>query len=74
MPVKEGVPDEAGGVVYVTLGGGGSTLYIQRRNEDWSEKFLPTYHFAAFDVKEKALTMTVYNKDGEVIDTFELQK
>ncbi|OGR50852.1 MAG: hypothetical protein A2049_02230 [Elusimicrobia bacterium GWA2_62_23] len=74
MPVKEGVPDEAGGVVYVTLGGGGSTLYIQRRNEDWSEKFLPTYHFAAFDVKEKSLTMTVYNKDGETLDTLQVQK
>lgn len=74
MPIKEGMPDEAGGIVYLTLGGGGSTPYIQRRNEDWSEKFLPAYHYAGFEVKEKSLTMTVYNKDGEVLDTFQLQK
>lgn len=73
-PVKEGLPDEENGIVYVTLGGGGSTLYIQRRNEDWSEKFLPVYHFAVVDVKEKKLNMSVYNKAGEAIDSFELQK
>ncbi|MDO9100318.1 MAG: metallophosphoesterase, partial [Caldisericota bacterium] len=73
-PLKEGLPDEETGIVYVTLGGGGSTLYIQRRNEEWSEKFLPVYHFAVLDVKDKLLNMSVYNKTGEVIDTFELQK
>lgn len=73
-PVKEGLPDEENGIVYVTLGGGGSTLYIQRRNEEWSEKFLPVYHFAAAEVKDKLFTLTVYNKAGEVIDSFELQK
>ncbi|MCM2267449.1 MAG: metallophosphoesterase [Elusimicrobiales bacterium] len=74
MPVKEGVPDEAGGIIYLTLGGGGSTIYIQRRNEDWSEKFLPTYHYAAFEVKERSLILNVYNKDGETLDTLQLQK
>ncbi len=73
-PVRAGAPDEAEGIVYVTLGGGGSTLYIQRRNEDWSEKFLPTYSFAYAEVADKAFTMTVYNKDGEVIDTLEVTK
>lgn len=74
LPLKEGVPDPEQGITYVTLGGGGSPLYIQRRNEDWSAKFLPVYHFAIFDVREKALKMTVYDKAGEVIDTLELQK
>lgn len=74
VPVKEGEPDEAEGIVYVTLAGGGSTLYIQRRNEPWSEKFLPTYHFAFIEVKDKDFSMTVYNKDGEVIDSLEIQK
>jgi predicted phosphodiesterase len=74
MPVKEGLPDEENGIVYVTLGGGGSTLYIQRRNEEWSEKYLPVYHFAVAEVKEKLFTLTVYNKAGEVIDSFEMQK
>jgi predicted phosphodiesterase len=74
MPVKEGLPDEAGGIIYVTLGGGGSTLYIQRRNADWSEKFLPTYHYAFLEVKDRVLNMSVYNKDGDVLDTLSVQK
>lgn len=73
-PIKEGLVDQEGGITYLTLGGGGSPLYIQRRNEDWSAKFLPVYHFAIFDVREKNLKMTVYDKAGEVVDTLELQK
>ncbi|PKM98290.1 MAG: hypothetical protein CVU79_04070 [Elusimicrobia bacterium HGW-Elusimicrobia-3] len=73
-PVKEGLVDQAGGITYLTLAGGGSPLYIQRRNEDWSAKFLPVYHFAVFDVKDKHLKMTVYDKAGDVVDTFEMQK
>lgn len=74
LPIKDGLPDEAAGIIYITLGGGGNQLYIQRRNEDWSAKFLPVYHFAIFDVKEKNLKMSVYNKAGEEVDTLELQK
>ncbi|MDD5207997.1 MAG: metallophosphoesterase [Elusimicrobiales bacterium] len=74
LPVKEGLPDETGGIIYITLGGGGNQLYIQRRNEDWSAKFLPVYHFAVFSVNEKNLKMAVYNKAGEQVDTLEIQK
>lgn len=74
VPLKDGVPDEADGVVYVTLGGGGAPLYIQRRNEEWSEKFVPSYTFAVADVKAGALNMTVYNKDGDVVDTLGIEK
>ncbi len=74
VPVKEGMPDEAGGIIYITLGGGGNPLYIQRRNEDWSAKFLPVYSFAVFNVDDKNLKMSVYNKAGEVVDTLEIQK
>jgi len=73
-PVKDGMPDDEEGIVYITLGGGGQILYFQRANEDWSEKFLPVYHFAHIEIKEKNLTMNVYNKDGQVIDTLEVQK
>ncbi len=74
LPIKEGLPDEASGIIYLTLGGGGNQLYIQRRNEDWSAKFLPVYHFAFFDIKDKYLKMSVYNKAGEEVDTLEMQK
>jgi predicted MPP superfamily phosphohydrolase len=73
LPVKEGMPDQQG-ITYVTLGGGGSQLYIQRGNEDWSAKFLPVYHFAFFEVAESALKMTVYDKAGDIVDTLDLQK
>ncbi|OIO03417.1 MAG: hypothetical protein COX65_08665 [Elusimicrobia bacterium CG_4_10_14_0_2_um_filter_56_8] len=73
LPVKEGMPDPAG-ITYITLGGGGRPLYIQRRNEDWSAKFLPVYHFAVFSINDKNLKMSVYNKAGEEVDTLEIQK
>ncbi|OGS66705.1 MAG: hypothetical protein A3J79_06900 [Elusimicrobia bacterium RIFOXYB2_FULL_62_6] len=74
QPVKEGLPDEKEGIVYITLGGGGQALYFQRANEDWSDKFLPVYHFARVAVNGSNLVMNVYNKDGQVIDTLEIHK
>ena len=73
-PLKGGVADDQEGIIYITLGGGGSPLYFQRNNDDWSEKFLPVYHFAYLEVKESNLIMTVYDKDAKVIDTLEIQK
>ncbi|MBI4802287.1 MAG: metallophosphoesterase [Elusimicrobia bacterium] len=73
-PVKDGIPDDKEGIVYITFGGGGRPLYFQRANEDWSEKFLPVYHFAHIEIKEKNFAMNVYDKEGRVIDTFEVQK
>ena len=73
-PMKEGLADDSSGIVYLTLAGGGSPLYFQRNNADWSDKFLPVYHFAYFEIRDKNLKMTVYNKEGSVIDTLEIQK
>ena len=73
-PVKEGLVDEAEGITYITLGGGGRALSVQARNEAWSDKYLPSYHFALAEVKDKHLQLTVYGKDGAVLDSFEIQK
>jgi len=73
-PIKNGVADEAGGIVYVTLGGGGRALNMQARNEAWSDKFIPAYHFAYSEVSENKFRMSVYDKDGVVLDEFELEK
>jgi hypothetical protein len=73
-PIKDGLANENEGLIYVTLAGGGSPLYFQRNNEEWSEKFLPVYHFARIEVKDLHLLMTVYDREGKVIDTLELQK
>lgn len=73
-PIMGGTANNAEGVVYVTLGGGGSPLYFQRDTADWSAKFLPVYHFAFIEIKDSALKMTVYDKSSKVIDTLEMQK
>lgn len=73
-PLRGGVPDEQEGVIYVTLGGGGAPVYFQRNHEDWSEKFMPVYHFAYFEINGPGLTMTVYDKDGRKIDALEIRK
>ena len=73
-PIKDGLADDAEGIIYITLGGGGSPLYFQRTQADWSEKFIPVYHFAYIEVKDSNLKMTVYDKDGKTIDTLEIQK
>ncbi|MFA6435230.1 MAG: metallophosphoesterase [Elusimicrobiales bacterium] len=73
-PMKAGLPNDQEGVIYLTLAGGGSPLYFQRNNADWSDKFLPVYHFAYFEIKGASLKMTVYDKDAKVIDTLEIQK
>jgi predicted phosphodiesterase len=73
-PVKDELVNEREGLIYITLGGGGSPLYFQRNKADWSEKFMPVYHFAYVEVKDANLKMTVYDKDGQVIDTLEMQK
>jgi len=73
-PIKGGLVDDAEGIIYVTLAGGGSPLYFQRNNADWSDKFIPVYHFAYIEVRNSDLKMTVYDKDGKIIDTLEIQK
>ena len=73
-PLKDGMPNDQEGVIYITLAGGGRPLYFQRNNEDWSEKFLPVYHFAHFEINGSNLKMAVYDKDAKVIDTLEIQK
>jgi len=73
-PLKAGSPNDQEGIIYITLAGGGTPLYFKRNNADWSEKFMPVYHFAHIEVKESNLKMTVYDKDAKVIDTLEVQK
>lgn len=73
-PIKDGVTDEAAGVVYVTLGGGGRPPNVQARNEEWSDKFIPAYHFAYIEVDGGKLRLAAYGKDGAQLDDFEFEK
>ena len=74
LPVKNGEADEDDGIVYITLGGGGAPLYFKRTNYDWSAEFIPTYHFAYIMIKKNKLSMSVYDKSGDIIDELEIKK
>ena len=73
-PIKNEEPVNKGGVIYVTLGGGGSQLYIQTYQEDWMYKFAAVYHFAHFKINRRTLTLNVYNIKNSLVDTLTLTK
>ncbi|MFH1619177.1 MAG: metallophosphoesterase [bacterium] len=73
-PIRNGVRSDADGIIYLTVGGGGQPLYIQRIHADWSAKFMPVYHFAWFQIRGKELRMDVYDREGRIIDTLQLRK
>jgi hypothetical protein len=64
-----------GGIVYLTLGGGGRSPAAPREETaEWSEKFLPEPHFAEGRVNGRLFTLMVYGKDGTVLDIFRIEK
>lgn len=71
--VKNGQIDESG-VAYITLGGGGRSLENKTQDNEWTEIFSKSYHFAVITVKGRSLTLTVYDDNADVIDSVELQK
>lgn len=71
--VKDGEPDDSG-VIYITLGGGGRALENKAHDNEWTESFSKKYHFAVITVNGRILSLTVYDDNAEIIDSFELQK
>jgi len=70
-----GEDDLAGGIVYITLGGGGQPLEDQAvADAPWSAKFIKAYSFAVFDIKDNVLDMNVYDSGGNVIDGMHMEK
>ncbi len=74
FPIKNGITSPSEGVTYVTVGGGGSPLYIQRSHPEWSEKFISAYSFAYVEIDGKYLSMTAYNRQMQAIDTLQIRK
>jgi len=72
-PITAGAPSDKG-PVYLTLGGGGSPLYIKTTQNEWSTKFISAYSFAYVEVAGRKVSVTIYGKDGEALDAFELTK
>lgn len=64
-----------GGIVYMTLGGGGRVMAAPREETaEWSEKFLAAPHFAEGRVNGRLLTLMIYAKDGTVLDILRIEK
>ncbi len=71
--VKEGQPDDSG-VIYITLGGGGRPLENKAHDYEWTESFSKKNHFAVVTVKDRTMSLNVYDENTEILDSFELQK
>ncbi|MEW5905408.1 MAG: metallophosphoesterase family protein [Elusimicrobiota bacterium] len=64
-----------GGIVYITLGGGGRPTAAPREEAaEWSEKFVAGHHFAEGRVNGRLFTLMTYGKDGTVLDILRLEK
>jgi hypothetical protein len=70
--IKDGKKVERGGVIYITLGGGGRPLGRQNKDKQWSNVFKDKHHFARVEVRGRKFTMTVYDLDEKTIDKFQV--
>ena len=66
----ERIPVE--GVTYIVTAGGGAPLYEMEEPEPNSAAVVSAHHFVLLEVDGDILTGTAIDRDGEVIDTFEL--
>ncbi|MFA5937601.1 MAG: metallophosphoesterase [Candidatus Paceibacterota bacterium] len=73
-PLKNGIAAPEDGVIYITLAGGGSPLYIQTTQNDWSEKYLPVYNFAKGAVNGETFTLSVFDRSGKPLDSLSISK
>ncbi len=63
------------GVRYFTFGGGGmSPLSEQFEQSGLTEKYLPEFSFGHVVINGRDFSLTVYNKDGEIIDQTEFKR
>lgn len=70
--IKDGKKVDRGGIIYVTLGGGGKPLKEQENKKGWSRIFKDEYHFARVQVHGRKVTMTVYDLQEKVMDKFQV--
>lgn len=68
------------GMTYLTLGGGGAKLTpeapcVQEENKKWPPfAVFKKFHFARFDISGNTMTVTVIDKDGAIIETFQITR
>ncbi len=71
FPIFKNQP-AARGVTYVTLGGGGATPTRRASTDNFTARFVATYHFADIKIVDRKMTVKVYTDTGKEIDKFEL--
>jgi hypothetical protein len=62
----------ANGVTYIVTGGGGAPLYSFSVREPGQQAAVLIYHYLLIDVNGDKVTGRAIDKDGKVIDTFEI--
>jgi acid phosphatase type 7 len=65
------------GMTWLVLGGGGATINpeqacVPETNKTWPPVAAFKFHFARFDVSGNTMTVTVIDKDGTILDTFQI--
>jgi len=60
------------GIVYITTGGGGTTLRTPDRNQPYLEFALKTHHFLRINIQKDTMKITAVGKDGTIIDTTDI--
>ncbi|HEY3276376.1 MAG TPA: metallophosphoesterase family protein [Syntrophorhabdaceae bacterium] len=65
------------GMTWLVLGGGGAPINpeaacVQETNKMWPPFAAFKFHFARFDVSGNTMTVTVIDKDGAIIETFQV--
>jgi hypothetical protein len=64
------------GITYLTIGGGGAQLYDPAPIDPDALPFVVSeakfYHFARFEISGSGMTVTVFDRDGLVVDFFKI--
>jgi hypothetical protein len=65
------------GMTFLTLGGGGARLNpeatcVREDNKKWPPFAVSAFHFARFDISGNAMTVTVIDVDGTVVESFQI--
>ncbi|MBM4014874.1 MAG: metallophosphoesterase family protein [Planctomycetes bacterium] len=83
FPVVDGVPVQAdqepdyttpAGPIWIVTGGGGKELYARASDNDFTARFVSTYHFVAVEFSGPQLTLSAIDASGATIDTLTIAK
>lgn len=63
---------EYNGITYIVSGGGGAPMRENRTDNPHSLKFILDNHYLIADKTDNSMDFTVYNLDGEILDSFSI--